>query len=233
MITAIVPARSGSKRLPNKNIKDLNGKPLIFHTIDAVLNQPFISKVVFSTDSDQYIELVKSEYDNQVFIEKRPEAYASDTTKVHDEVVRLCETGVISTSWFMLCLPTTPLRTHATVSNFLRDWSTDRTPRFTATTYDFPIQFGFEIDSNGAWRPLLEDSPMITGNTRSQDIPKRYRPNGAIYLNTVESLRKNKTFYVGAKPFVMSDVDSIDVDTELDFVIVSSILKQKRIKNEK
>ena len=228
MITAVVPARSGSKRLPNKNIKDLNGQPLIFHTIDAVLNQPFISKVVVSTDSDQYIALVKSKYEEQIFIEKRPAAFASDTTKVHDEVVRLCETGVISTPWFMLCLPTAPLRTNVTVSNFLRDWAVDRIPRFTASPYDFPIQFGFEIAPDGAWRPILEDSPMITGNTRSQDIPKRYRPNGAIYLNTVESLHKNKTFYIGAKPFVISDIESTDVDTEIDFKFAELLMSENK-----
>ena len=58
MITAVIPARSGSKRLPGKNVKDLNGRPLIFYTIDAVLGHDVISKVVFSTDSEDYISIV-------------------------------------------------------------------------------------------------------------------------------------------------------------------------------
>ena len=172
MITAIVPARSGSKRLPGKNVKPLGGRPLIFHTLDAVTNQEVVSKVLFTTDSDDYLDLVHHEYGDKVSLEKRPASFASDTTKVHDEIVRLAKAGQIQTEWFMLCLPTAPLRTHATVSRLLAQWSLDREPLFSASEYSFPIQFAFSIDVNGDWQPVDEMSPMITGNTRSQDIEK-------------------------------------------------------------
>ena len=224
MITAVVPARSGSKRLPGKNIKHLRGRPLIFHTLDALLDHPEISKIVFTTDSDSYIDLVIAEYGDIVTIEKRPEYYASDTTKVHDEILRLANTKVISTKWFMLCLPTAPLRSHLTVKKFLDNWRSDYSARFSASAYSFPIQFAFDIDNDGSWIPLLDDSPMLTGNTRSQDIPTRYRPNGAIYLQTVEELFKNKTFYINAKPFLISQVESTDVDSEVDFKLAELLI---------
>lgn len=227
MITAIVPARAGSKRLPGKNIKMLAGKPLIFHTIDALVGHQGISKVVFTTDSDDYIELVIAEYGDKVVIEKRPESYASDTMKVYDEIVRLKQTKVLDSDWFMLCLPTAPLRTFDTVSRMLKEWDRDGLARFSASEYDFPIQFGFDIDANGDWVPLLDDSPMITGNTRSQDIPIRYRPNGAIYLQKTETLGRTKTFYLEAKPFLMDEFESIDVDNELDFKIAEVVIKEK------
>jgi CMP-N-acetylneuraminic acid synthetase len=227
MITAIVPARGGSKRLPGKNIKLLNNRPLIFHTLDALVGQCSIDKVVFTTDSDDYIELVITEYGDKVVIEKRPESYASDTMKVYDEIVRLKQTKVLDSDWFMLCLPTAPLRTFDTVSRMLKEWDRDGLARFSASEYDFPIQFGFDIDANGDWVPLLDDSPMITGNTRSQDIPIRYRPNGAIYLQKTETLGRTKTFYLEAKPFLMDEFESIDVDNELDFKIAEIIIKEK------
>lgn len=227
MITAVVPARSGSKRLPGKNIKSLNGRPLIFHTLDAVVNHEEISKVVFSTDSEEYKKLVEEEYGEQVCTVRRPNEFASDTTKVHDEMKRLLEVGVLTTEWFMLCLPTSPLRTHKTVSNLLNVWRQDRIARFTASAYEFPIQFGFEIDKNGYWAPIERNSPMITGITRSQDIPTRYRPNGAIYINTTTSLLENRTFYINAKPFIISAMESTDVDTELDFVKAELMMKGK------
>ena len=59
MITAIIPARSGSKRLKNKNIRPLAGKPLIFHTLDAVIGHPQVEKIVFTSDSDTYRNLVQ------------------------------------------------------------------------------------------------------------------------------------------------------------------------------
>jgi len=226
MITAIVPARSGSKRLPGKNIKLLGVRPLIFHTLDAVMDHEYITKVIFTTDSDTYIDLVQKEYGNRITIEKRPDHYAADTTKVHDEIVRLAENEAIDTDWFMLCLPTAPLRNHATVARLLADWKVDQQPRFSACQYNFPIQFAFDIDAEGQWQPISEDSPMITGNTRSQDIPKRYRPNGAIYLHKKESLYHNKTFYIDAKPFLISEIESTDVDTELDFALAEVLMNE-------
>lgn len=224
MITAIVPARGGSKRLPNKNIKLLGGRPLLFHSLDAVINQPSICKVVFTSDSHEYIDLVSKEYGELVTIERRPGEYASDTTKVHEEVVRLKDTGTIDTEWFMLCLPTAPFRSHETVGRMLEAWLQDGEARFSASRYEFPIQFGFDIDQSGAWIPLLADSPMVTGNTRSQDIPPRYRPTGAIYLQLTSTLERLKTFYLEAKPFLTNDRESMDVDTEMDFRVAEIML---------
>lgn len=229
MITAIVPARSGSKRLPGKNVKLLCGRPLIFHTIDALIGHDQITKVVFSTDSDLYIDLVKKEYGDAVKTEKRPEHYASDTTKVHDEIVRLADINAIDTQWFMLCLPTAPLRNYQTVKNILATWSVDQQPLFSASAYTFPVQFAFNIDNQGSWKPLLLNSPMLTGNTRSQDIPICYRPNGAIYLHRVDQLNKNKTFYINAKPYLISEIESTDVDNELDFQMAEVLMAARNI----
>ena len=227
MITAIVPARSGSKRLPGKNIKLLAGKPLLLHTLDAVLGHNAISKIVFTTDSDEYISLVEKEYGARVQIEKRPSSYAQDTTKVHDEIFRLAQNSIIDTEWFMLCLPTAPLRNYQTVEKALKFWEKEKTGIFSASEYNFPVQFAFDILPDGSWEPTNENSPMLTGETRSQDIQKRYRPNGAIYVNKTKSLQTNKTFYIDAKPFLISDRESTDVDTETDFLVAEQLIKQK------
>ena len=225
-IVAVVPARGGSKRLPGKNVKLLKGRPLIFHTLDAVINHENVVKVVFTTDSEDYVALVEAEYGEKVTIERRPHTYATDTTKVHEEIVRLKEVGILDTAWFMLCLPTAPLRTHSTVARLLESWRKDYAARFTSAKYDFPIQFGFDINEAGGWVPTFEDSPMITGNTRSQDIPPRYRPTGSIYLQKTETLGRTKTFYLEAKPFLTNEFESLDVDTPLDFKIAEVILDE-------
>ena len=71
MITAVIPARSGSKRLPDKNIKKLLGRPLVFYTIDSVLDHNEITKIIFTTDSQHYIDLVKQEYGDRIKYEYR------------------------------------------------------------------------------------------------------------------------------------------------------------------
>jgi CMP-N-acetylneuraminic acid synthetase len=228
MITAIVPARSGSKRLPGKNVKLLAGKPLVFHTIDSVLGHNEITRVIFTTDSEDYINIVKQEYGNQIDYEYRPPEYALDNAKVFDELRRLVSTGVIDTQWYLQCLPTCPLRDREDVGGLLAHWKENLRPLFSAVEYDFPTQFAFTLSRSGdGWVPLTNDSPMITGNTRSQDLPKTYRPNGAMYLQHVDNI-DNKTLYMGADVYLMSREKSIDIDTELDFLICEQALAYRQ-----
>lgn len=226
-MVAVVPARAGSKRLPGKNLKLLGGRPLVFHTIDALLGHKEIQKVIFTSDSNEYLHAVDGEFGGAVELEYRPAAYASDTTKVRDELQRMAKCGSLGSEWFALCLPTAPFRTNVTVAKMLDLWSKSGEPLFSACEYDFPVQFAFDIDRAGDWVPCEEDSPMLSGNTRSQDIPKRFRPNGAVYIQTVESLFESPTFYVGAKPFMMSNEDSLDIDSEQDFLFAELMWKKR------
>ncbi|MDX1735776.1 MAG: hypothetical protein R3228_15485, partial [Halioglobus sp.] len=86
---------------------------------------------------------------------------------------------------------------------------------------------GFTIDDDGEWRPLFEHSPMLTGNTRSQDQVNTYHPNGAIYLREVADLAAPdlKTLYQGALPYIMDRSLSVDVDTEDDFKLAEMKLR--------
>lgn len=228
MITAIIPARSGSKRLPGKNIKQLAGKPLVFHTIDSVLGHPEISRVIFTTDSEEYINLAKAEYGAKIDYEYRPPEFAGDHVKVYDELKRLIKTGIIRTEWYMQCLPTCPLRDQTIVRGLLDQWKQDHSPVFSVVDYDFPTQFAFNLSQDGkSWEPVVEDSPMLTGNTRSQDIPKTYRPNGAMYLQHVDNI-ENKTLYMDADTYLMSREASIDIDTELDFLICEHVIANRK-----
>lgn len=228
MITAIIPARSGSKRLPDKNIKKLAGRPLVFYTIDSVLDHNEITKIIFTTDSRHYINLVKNEYGNRIDYECRPSEYAGDNIKVYDELKRLIEHDVIKTEWYLQCLPTCPLRDHSIVADLLEFWKNNTRPIFSAVDYDFPTQFAFTLEkNNSSWVPLAKDSPMLTGNTRSQDIKKTFRPNGAMYLQHVDNI-KNQTIYIDSDVYLMSREDSVDIDTELDFSICEHLLAKKR-----
>ena len=233
MITAIVPARSGSKRFPGKNIKKLAGRPLIFHTIDSVLNHQAITKIIFTSDSEEYIDLAKTEYGNKIDYEHRPSEYAGDNIKVYDELKRLINKGIVETDWYMLCLPTCPLRNQKIVADFLNKWNQNHKPIFSAAAYDFPTQFAFTISKdNSKWTPIANDSPLLLGNTRSQDIEKTYRPNGAMCLQHIDNI-KNSSLYVNTDVYIMNREDSIDVDTELDFLICENVLKAKEKLNDR
>ena len=104
----IIPARGGSKRLPKKNIKLLNGKPLIFYTIDAVVKSKIFDKIIFTSDDNEILRKVTDSYQlKELEIIKRPSHLATDTSKVIDTVIYFID-GDYEQTW--LTLPTTPLK---------------------------------------------------------------------------------------------------------------------------
>ena len=222
-LTVIVPARAGSKRLKNKNFKDFLGRPLVFHSLDAVIGSPHIEHIIFSSDSDQYCSAVANEFGSAVQCVLRPPAYAEDSCKVTDEVARLINVGLVNTAWFMLCLPTAPLFGRKLVADFTTEWMRSPRPMFTCNEYDFPPTFAFTIQET-KWKALLPDtSPMTTGNTRSQDIETYFRPNGAAYIHRSQSFLARKILYDQAEPYVIPKMAGLDVDDEVGFAFAEMV----------
>ena len=216
-ITAIVPARSGSKRLPDKNIRHLAGRPLLFYTLDAVVNQKLVTEVIFTSDSEEYIRLVEKEYNGSVRCVLRPNEYAQDKVKITSEIKRLIVEGIIQTDWFLLSLPTSPLFSHEHMDEFLVYWFERNSPLFTCNKYDFSPLFAFSIQEN-IWNPLIEESsPMVTGQTRSQDLKDYFRPNGAGYIVRCKEFLEEEILYAGAVPYIIPPELGTDIDNLRDF----------------
>ncbi|MEC9408636.1 MAG: acylneuraminate cytidylyltransferase family protein [Pseudomonadota bacterium] len=226
-LSVVVPARSGSKRLAGKNVRPLAGEPLMFHTLRACLGHDDVEHVIFTSDSQEYLDLVDSAFGDAVKCVLRPTETAADTAKVTDEIRRLLNASpeLFPRGWFGVCLPTAPLRTQIVMSRALAQWQTEGSALFSARPYDFPVQFAFRVSQSGDWEPVFGDSsPMVTGQTRSQDIETLYRPNGAIYIQRIDAFLRTGTFYSGAIPFLMSIEESLDVDTDLDFNMAELVL---------
>lgn len=230
-ITAIIPARSGSKRMPGKNIRPLAGKPLVFHSLEAAMGHAEIGRVLFTSDSLEYLALAEQAYGNRVTLVHRPSETASDTAKVTAEVARLlADRGdLFASPWFALFLPTAPLRDQAVTAGVLARWRALNRPVFTCSPYDFPPQFAFQLKEGGEWDPVLgAQSPMLTGNTRSQDIPRLYRPNGAIYVTQREIFERRNILYDEALAVEIPADAAIDVDTEADFILAEAMIRKTR-----
>lgn len=227
--TAFVPARSGSKRLPNKNIRMLGRKPLAVWTIEACVNAPEIDEVIFSTDSEQYWDTVRQYVSSdKLVLDDRSMEEAGDKIKIFDYLKNHVEKVFGNrTGKFMLALPTMPLRNAAHISEAFEIADELNKPVFSASEYDFSVSFAFQMNSDNSWSPLFETSPMVTGNTRSQDQITAYHPNGAIYIREIEDLRIESllTFYEDAVPMIMDVSESIDIDTEADFKLAEWVLK--------
>ena len=226
--TAVVPARSGSKRLPHKNIKLLGDKPLIVWTLEACIQAQEVDEVILSTDSIEYWETAKKYLpSDKLHLDLRDPEDAGDMVKIFD-YLKGKRTKLFGdrTGAFILALPTVPLRRSHHVDEALSLFESSGKPIFSATNYGFPISFSFSITDSGSWEPLFPESPMNTGNTRSQNQKDFYHPNGAIYVRNIEDLSNTQltTLYADALPYLMSRNDSVDIDNAIDFKIAEALL---------
>lgn len=229
---AFIPARSGSKRIMNKNVRLINGKPLLSWTLDACIACPKITNVILSTDSMEYWNIAKNHSPSEKLrLDFRENIDASDNKKIFDYIKekRVKIFNNFSEKNFILCLPTAPLRSVEHLLNAISLFEKVKSPIFSATEFEFPVSFSFESKNNGGWKPLFANSPMISGDTRSQDNSVSYRPNGAIYIRKILDLNDANllTLYQGATPFYMNRTCSIDIDDEIDFLIAETLMTSK------
>jgi CMP-N-acetylneuraminic acid synthetase len=224
----IVPARGGSKRLPKKNIRILNNKPLISHTLDLCLEN--FDTVLFTSDDDTILDVVKSSYNvDNLIIDKRPEELAVDTSKVIDTVLYYTEKYDYDQVW--LCLPTCPLKIDEDIKNAISMLDESIYSVISYTDMEFPPTLGLNVSDDEFLTSNDSRNPWENGNSRSQDHPDVFRPNGAIYGAWSKQLKEIKNYYGGGnktKGYYMPRERSIDIDTEYDFKLAEFALNEKR-----
>ena len=219
---AIIPARGGSKRLPRKNVLDLNGKPLIAYSIEAGLDSSYIDKVVVTSDDDEILTISKKY--GAVTI-NRPNELASDIATTFDAIkhaVDNCE----KYDYIVLLQPTSPLRNEKHIDEAVELLESKKSNAVVSVC---------EMEHSPLWSNTLDESLSMAGflkdealNKRSQDLEKYYRLNGAIYICKTEKLLEEKSFFLKENiyAYVMDRENSIDIDEEIDFKIAEVILNK-------
>ena len=217
---AIIPARGGSKRLPRKNILDLNGKPLIAYSIEAGLNSKYIDCVIVSSDDEEILS-VSQKFGADII--KRPEDLASDTSSTFEGLKHTID-NVRTYDYIVLLQATSPLRSSIHINEaieLLIDKNADA------------IISVCEMDHSPLWSNTLDDSLSIKNflkdgvlNKRSQDLETYYRLNGAIYICKTDKLLEEESFFLKDNIFAykMDRKSSIDIDEEIDFKIAEVLI---------
>jgi CMP-N-acetylneuraminic acid synthetase len=224
-ILAIIPARGGSKRLPKKNLMDLAGKPLIAYSIEAAKNSQYIDDVILSSESEEILSVAR-EYGAQTpFV--RPKELAEDTSRSIDVVTHALKTLTQKYDAVILLQPTSPLRTTEDIDGAIEMFYNKQATSVIGVC---------EMEHSPLWANTLDESMSMEGflddkynNARSQDLPVYYRINGAFYMSKTQSVLENETFFVKKNiyAYLMSQEDSVDIDTKLDFIVASAILKER------
>lgn len=219
---AIIPARGGSKRLPQKNLLDLCGKPLIAYSIEAALKSSYIDKVVVSSDDDEILGISKK-YGAETI--KRPDALASDTATSFDAIKHSID-NLEKYNYIILLQPTSPLRTGQHIDEaieLLEEKNADAVVSVCEMEHN-PL-WSNTLPKNVSMKNFLRDEVL---NKRSQDLETYYRLNGAIYICKTERLIEEKRFFFRNNIFgyKMNQEDSVDIDTKLDFDFVDFLIKK-------
>jgi len=218
---AIVPARGGSKRLPRKNILDLNGKPLIAYSIEAGLQSKYIDKVIVTSDDEEILNISK-EFGADII--KRPDELASDIATSFDVIKHTIE-NVDKYDYIILLQPTSPLRSAVQIDEAIELFKTKEANAVVSVCeMDHSPLWSNTLPQDGSMQGFLRDEVL---SKRSQDLEKYYRLNGAIYICKTDKLLEEKSFFLKENIFayVMDRESSIDIDEEIDFKIAEALIQ--------
>lgn len=226
-IVVIIPARGGSKGVPRKNVKLLNGRPLISYAIKAALGSKYADRVIVSSD-DKEIGKIAKKYGAEVpFVQ--PAELATDTAQlkpVLQYAVNFIEShNKNKIDIVILIQPTSPSVLSEDVDKAIEHMLKTNTNSCVSVC---------EISERPEWMYSINNNliePFIkkpkTKSTRRQDLPQLYRLNGAVYVTRRDVLiKKDRIIDEKSSAIVMPQARSFDINEPLDFIIIESLMNK-------
>ncbi len=230
----LIPARSGSKGVRNKNIRLLNGKPLIAYTIEAALASKLFDRVIVSTDSELIAEIARNYGAEAPFL--RPGEISKDSTPDLPVIQHLIEwlknnEGYIS-DYLVYLRPTSPFKTGKIIDKALHKImsSESHTGLRSVTPSEgvyHPYWMYKEVD--GKLKSFI-DGINIEDYYQRQLLPPCFRLNGVVDIVKVENLKKNMLYGDCIAYYELTEQQSFDIDNEFDFRLAEFFMKDKSTK---
>lgn len=227
-IVGIIPARKGSRGLPGKNVKMLAGKPLIAWTAEQASQSRYLDRVIVTTD-DAGIARIASGYGAQApFL--RPEKLATSTAKMADVLLHAVEylrKQGYNYKFIVLLQPTSPLRGAPDIDRAIELFFRKKAGAVVSVC---------ECEHHPRWSYPLSAGGKISGSRASaaaaanrQELPRLYRPNGAVYVAETNYLKKHNGFLGGRTyGYVMPQERSVDIDNIMDFKFAEFLMAGKK-----
>ena len=217
-IAALVPMRHSSERVPGKNYRDFNGKPLYHWVIDSLIKCEKITSVIIDTDSPIIMEDAAKHFPSVILLE-RPENLRSGETPMND--VLMNSLNQVDADFYLQTHSTNPLIAPKTVS--------DAVDCFLENYPIYDSLFGVTRLQTRLWDPL---GRAVNHNSnillRTQDLPPIYEENSCIYIFSKKILQE-KHNRIGNRPYLfeMDAEEAQDIDVELDFRVAEFLFKEK------
>jgi len=226
-ILSIIPARGGSKGIPNKNIKLLCGKPLLQFTSEVAQKSKYISKLILSSDDDAIIKVGQSLGLKVPF--KRPSSLAGDKSPTIDVVkhaLQFFEEKGEKYDAVCLLQVTSPFRSVKFLDKAIETFMASKTDALISV-----IEVPHEFNPHWTFMPnVYGNLEIATGDkniiTRRQDLPKSYHRDGSIYLTKTSTILKDNSLYGNSISYVVSDEKfHVNIDTLEDWEKAEIICK--------
>jgi CMP-N-acetylneuraminic acid synthetase len=212
-VVAVIPARAGSKGIPNKNLVDLGGKPLIAWSIEAAIQSKYIDKIIVTSDGEQILSAANAY--PEVDTLKRPDELAQDhtpTAPVITHALKECNITAEKYDHLILLQPTSPLRNSGHIDEAIaKMMSSDATALISVAEPEHHPLKSFKKNAQGYLEGIVNNEYPFQPR---QALPKAYQPNGAIYIVEMNYFLSHENFYSDKTiEFLMSPESSIDIDT--------------------
>ncbi len=216
-VTALMPMKGHSERVPGKNVRDFAGKPLCMHVIDMLMECPSVEKIIINTDCERIAELVQTR--DRVQAVERPKELCGDFVPMN-EIINY-DLKFVTTGHVLQTHATNPLLTALTLEKAIKEYMG------CLNRYD-------SLFSVTAWQARFywPDGRAVNHNPeellRTQDLPPLYEENSCFYLFSPESFRANNNIRIGKKPlpYPISKMEAIDIDEEDDFLMAQALARR-------
>ena len=187
-VLAIIPARGGSKELPQKNILPLAGKPLIVWSIEAANKSKYIDRCIVSTDDKAIADSSKKNGSEVPFM--RPSKLATDVANSNDVILHALDKLGDPYDIVMVLQPTSPLRESKDIDQALEFMQQNNVSAVVSIcSSNKPLHWHFTLETDGKLKPVYEDKIIYTNR---QELPLTYIPNGALYIAKTDYFRSKK-----------------------------------------
>ena len=227
MNVAFIPVRGGSKSIPLKNIKIINGKPLVYWTVKAACECKYIDKVFIATDSDEIKSVVKefkNNYESDIFTKSevidRSEETATDTASTESAMIEFA--NKYSFDNIVLIQATSPLLESADLDKGFEIFAESDTDSVISVVRQ--KRFNWQVDNNGFAAPLNYD---VFNRPRRQEFDGYFVENGAFYITSKNALLSSKNRISGRiKAVEMKEDTFFEIDEPSDWVIIEALMKK-------
>ena len=220
-ILAVIPARGGSKGIPKKNIRLMNGQPLIAYAIKNGLNSKYITDVVVTTD-DKEIEYISKQYGAEVI--KRDPKLADDKTTldpvIYDAMVKDENKKNKKYDIIITLQPTSPVLKTETLDKAIEQFLTSDYDTYISATNKPHLSW---TKNNGKIVPSYEK------RVNRQQLPPNYLEAGAFFISKRDNVTENTRIGKNVSVYEIPEEESTDIDNSIDWVICENILRKKKI----